>query len=115
MFGNLLYSNATVELIGPALASNFNSLIDILTFLLFLPFLNHIIIPFYPGLSMRIRIGCGLVCSLLSVGITALLQVGQLKFTTYPQLDWLVLPAILLSLGDVLTVVTSKSIIYLYK
>ena len=109
MLGNLFTSNATIDVIGPTLAPNFNSLIDVLTFLIFLPFLNHIIIPFFPVLSMRMRIGCGLVCNLLSVGIAMLLQTGQFNLTEYSRLCWLVLPAVLLSLGDALTVVTSKS------
>ena len=90
------------------LASNFTVLINVVTFLIFLPILNHILIPFIPGFSMRIRIGCGLVCNLLCVAIAALLQVGQFNLTKYSKLGWLIVPAILLSLGDALTVVTSK-------
>ena len=109
MLGNLFASNATIDVIGPSLAPNFNSLIDILTYLNFLPFLNHIIIPFFPVLSMRMRIGCGLVFNISSVGIAMLLQMGQFNLTEHSRLGWLVLPAVLLSLGDALTVVTSKS------
>ena len=92
------------------LASNFTVLINVVTFLIFLPILNHILIPFIPGFSMRIRIGCGLVCNLLCVAIATLLQVGEFNLTSYSKLGWLVVPVVLLSLGDALTVVTSKFI-----
>lgn len=98
-------NKTTVEALGHEnayFASNFLTLINVMTFIIFLPILNHLLIPFVSGFTMRIRIGCGLVCNILCVVIAAIVQVKAFN------LWWLSLPAILVSLGDALTVVTGS-------
>lgn len=60
---------------------------------------------------MKIRIGCGLLCNLLCVITAAILQEKHFNLTSSSQLGWLVLPAILIALGDTLTVVTGELVI----
>ena len=98
-------NKSTVEALGQEnayFASNFLTLVNVMTFIIFLPILNHLLIPFLSGFTMRIRIGCGLLCNLLCVAIAAIVQVKA--FSPW----WLSLPAILISLGDALTVVTGQ-------
>ena len=82
------------------------TLVNVTTYIVVLPILNHILIPFFPRCNMRMRIGCGLACIILSYVIAIFLRARAPDFSLTARLWWLVLPAIVISIGDALTIVT---------
>ena len=85
------------------------SLVNVITWLIVLPVLNHVLIPFfYRYNNMRFRIGCGLVCSILSYFVAIVLRIGAPGLPWTARLWLLVVPAIVFNIGDALTIVTGR-------
>lgn len=92
------------------------SLVNVTTWIIVLPILNHILIPFfYRYNNMRMRIGCGLVCSIISYVIAICLRIGAPRLSFTARLWLLVLPAIVFNIGDALTYVTGIYTCSFYK
>ena len=75
--------------------------------LLFVPLVNHIFIPCVPSLTIRARMGIGMVINILAVGVAAAIEsVGGVA--PLHRALWLVLPTILFTLPEVLTFISGK-------
>ena len=96
------------------LATYLISLINSATIVVFLPIVNHTILPFFSAfaMSLRVRLGIGQVFNLLAALIAMFLQ-GTVEVNNatsdIERLLWLFLPAIILSVGETLTFVTGKA------
>lgn len=94
------------------LLSYFNTLVNTVTILIVLPIVNHVILPFF-NVSLKIRLGIGLLLNLLAIAAATYLQ-GTIEnysaddSTDTKQLLWLFLPSIVLALGEMITFVSSK-------
>ena len=86
------------------------------TVVIFVPILNHVLIPFLPrfNMSLKLRLGSGVVLNVLAfvtaTFIQGIVQEDQ-NVTELDKLLWLLLPAILLALGETLVFVTGNSIL----
>ncbi len=90
-----------------------NELVNVVTIVVFIPLFNHVALPFLPILSMslKFRMIIGLVLNLIAALIAVFLQItveidrndsGNDKFI------WLLLPAIVFSVAETLTIVSCK-------
>ncbi len=90
-----------------------NELVNVVTIVVFIPLFNHVALPFLPILSMslKFRMIIGLVLNLIAALIAVFLQItveidrndsGNDKFI------WLLLPAIIFSVAETLTIVSCK-------
>ena len=91
------------------------TLINTTTIVVFLPIVNHTILPFFYAfsVSLRVRLGIGQVFNVLAVLIAVLLQgvaEENKDITSTIKLLLLFLPAIILSIGESLTFVTGKAL-----
>ena len=96
-----------------ALATYLIALINTATIVIFLPIVNHTILPFFYAfsVSLRVRLGIGQVFNLLAVLIAMLLQGAvevneDVNVTASTKLLLLFFPGIILSIGECLTFVT---------
>lgn len=71
-----------------------------------IPVLNHLVLPFNPGLSMKRRLGVGVFFLLLSVVIAMVIEILQNRIKHL--LLWLLLPTALFAIADMLIFVTGK-------
>ena len=75
-----------------------------------IPVLNHLILPFNPGLNMKMRMGLGVFFLVLSVGVMMLLIIpGKVENQLFL---WLLLPTSLFSIADVLIVITGEYVMW---
>ncbi len=92
-----------------------NDLVNVVTIVIFIPLFNHVALPFLPILSMslKFRMIIGLVLNLIAALIAVFLQItveidrndsGNEKFI------WLLLPTIVFSVAETLTIVSCKLI-----
>ncbi len=84
------------------------------TLILFLTiFLNHVLLPLMPGISMKRRIGMGISFFLTSGLVVTLLKI----LSSYAHLDidllWMIIPVVLYAIGEVLVMVTGICQCYL--
>ncbi len=97
------------------LAPYLNNLVNTITIVIFLPFFNHVALPFLPLLSMslKLRLAIGLTLNLIAILIAVFLQAtvqtGSKGFASEKFL-WLLLPAIVLSVAETITFVSCKII-----
>jgi len=97
-------NNSTVHVIRH-LAPNLLRLCNIVTILICLPILNHLVVPcLQNAVSMKHHIGLGVFLNLCALIASICLEQSQLT----KQLPWLILPAVLLSIGEMLVVATGK-------
>ena len=97
-------SNSTVGVIH-RLAPNLLRLCNIVTILICLPILNHLVVPcLQNAVSMKHHIGLGVFLNLCALIASIFLE----QFVKTDRLPWLLLPAVLLSIGEVLVVATGK-------
>lgn len=82
--------------------------------MVFLPIFNHVLLPFFPRLNMslKLRLAIGLTLNIVAILLAMLLQ-GTAEHTDggviYEKKLWLLLPAVVLSIGETITFVTSRS------
>ena len=82
---------------------------DTLIVLLCLPIVNYFVIPYIPpSLNMKKRIGFGMLLNIGAVISAAVLEKVTYQHTPEYRLLWLMLPALLLSCGELLVFVTGK-------
>ncbi len=97
------------DIIAPYL----KDLINAGTIVIFLPFFNHVALPFLPRLNMslKFRLAIGLILNLIAILIFVFLQAtveingygsGSEKFL------WLLFPTIVLSVAETITAVSCK-------
>ena len=97
-----------VTQINTELFFNVFTLCNILTIMLFLPILNHLIIPCFPTLSMKARVGFGVALNTFAVVVAAIVEGCVHKESFERQLLWLLLPSTLLAIAEVLVSLTCK-------
>ena len=101
---NYYSSNSKVAVIHD-LAPNFLRLCNIVTILICLPILNHLVVPcLQNAVSMKHHIGLGVFLNLGAVIASICLEL----FLPPNRLPWLLLPAVLISIGEVLVFATGK-------
>ncbi len=81
---------------------------NILTILIFLPIVNHLILPYWPSLSMKKRIGAGVFLGALATAVTAILEYTVHRMSYQTQLVCFLLPTTILAISEVLVLATSK-------
>ena len=74
-----------------------------------LPIINHLLIPIQPTINMRLKIGIGYLLHVLSFGVAGLIQWRQHHLTHQQFFYLMVLPMILLSIGETVVFVSSES------
>ena len=72
--------------------------------LIALPIINHIIIPFWPTVSMKLRLGLGFVVHILSFGIAGFIQWKEDTPEQQQFFYWMILPAVFFSVGETVVV-----------
>ena len=82
---------------------NAYSFVDDGVILLFIPFLNHVILPCVPGASMKRRIGVGVFFLLLSTAMATIVQ-WQLHHihSHHMRLFWQFMPIVLFAVAEAL-------------
>ena len=89
----------------------FSTLVNTTVIVTVLPLINHAILPF-TNMSLKVRLSIGQVFNLLAVASATFLQgtveVDGSSKTDKERILWLLLPAILLAFGEMITFVTSK-------
>ena len=97
---NMKYS----EFVFPTLYTIF----DAVSALIYLPLINHLVLPCFPSLSMRKRLGIGSLVNIITLISAAYVQWGTGASDSKHVLLWLLIPGALLPLGEVLMFVTGK-------
>ena len=92
------------------LASNIIWLINAGAILIALPLINHIIIPFWPTINMKIKLGVGFIIHVLSFGIAGFIQWKESILNEQQYFYWMVLPTIFLSVGESFVFVSGEKI-----
>ena len=77
-----------------------------------LPIINHLLIPLQPTINIRLKIGIGYLLHVLSFGVAGLIQWRQDNLTHQQFFYLMVLPMILLSIGETVVFVSSESSYY---
>ena len=75
-----------------------------------LPVINHLLIPLQPTINMRLKIGIGFLLHVLSFGVAGFIQWRQHHLAPQQFFYLMVLPMILLSIGETVVFVSSESI-----
>ena len=82
---------------------------DVSTILISVLIMNYLIIPYLPpSMSMKKRIGFGMLLNIAALVAAAAVEGGTHTSSHERQLLWLLLPGILLALGEVVIFVTGK-------
>ena len=84
---------------------NVYSLLNTMTIILALPLVNHILVPCVPSMTMRERMGIGMAISTVALGCAAYLEWAVADATPLHQALWFILPSIILSVQETLTIV----------
>ena len=86
----------------------FYSIADAVMVLLFLPVLNHLILPYFPLMSIKKRLGFGSFVNFLALGFAAYLQWAKRDASPEHRLLWYLIPVSLLALAELLVFVTGE-------
>ena len=90
------------------LASNVIWIINAGAILVALPVINHLIIPFWPTVNMRLKLGVGFTLHVLSFGIASFIQWKEQVLNNQQFFYWMVLPTIFLSVGETVVFVSGE-------
>ena len=77
--------------------------------LIVLPLINHIIIPFWPTINMRFKLGVGFALHVLSFGVAGFIQWSETTegvLTDQQFFYWMLLPTVLLSTAEAIVFVS---------
>ena len=87
------------------ISSNLFLTVNALVGLLFVPLVNHILIPCVPSLSMRGRMAVGMAIHILSIISAASIEacVRSLHITPLHTELWFILPVVLITIPEILT------------
>ena len=83
--------------------------LNTMTIILALPLVNHILVPCVPSMTIRERIGIGMTIHFVALGCAAYLEWAVADATPLHQALWFILPAVLLSVQETFTDVSSKT------
>ena len=84
------------------------TIFDALIVLICLPLINNLILPCFPSLSMKKRLGFGLLLNIATSVSAAYVQWGTGDLDSEHILLWLLIPGTLLSVGELFIFVTGK-------
>lgn len=93
------------------LTSNVIWIINTGTILIILPLTNHIIIPFWPTVNMKVKLGVGFALHVLSFGVAGFIQWSKTDIgllTNQQFFYWMLLPTILLSTAEAIVFVSGE-------
>ena len=86
----------------------FSTLVNTTVIVTVLPLVNHAILPF-TNMSLKVRLSIGQGFNLLTVASASFLQgTVEVDESNKTRILWLLLPVILLALGEMITFVTSE-------
>ena len=84
------------------------TIFDALCVLIYLPLINHLVLPCFPSLSMKKRLGIGSFINIVTLISAAYVQWGTSASDSKHILLWLLIPGALLPLGELLIFVTGE-------
>ena len=98
----------------PYLTRNVIWIINTGTILITLPLINHIVIPFWPTVNMKLKLGVGFALHVLAFGVAGFIQwsktiEGLLNDQQF--FYWMLLPTILLSTAEAIVFVSGGSLL----
>lgn len=100
-------SDADTRFRNYILPTSYN-IIDDLMVLFFLPVLNHLILPYFPLMSIKKRLGFGALVNFLALGVAAYLHWAKRDASPEHKLLWYLIPVSLLALAELLVFVTGE-------
>ena len=83
-------------------------LLNALSVSLTIPLVNHFLLPCVPSMTMRERMGIGMVITITGLASAAYVEWAIAELTPLHQAMWFILPSVLLSVQEVFTAVTSN-------
>ena len=89
---------------------NVYPIINTLSLIVFLPLVNHLMVPCIPSMTIRGKIGLGMGIAVLSLGLGALLEWAVANASSLHKALWFTIPIILLALPEVFVFVSGKVI-----
>ena len=90
---------------------NVYPIINTLSLIVFLPLVNHLMVPCIPSMTIRGKIGLGMGIAVLSLGLGALLEWAVENASPLSKALWFTIPSILLTLPEVFVFVSGKVLI----
>ena len=94
------------------LTTNVIWIINTGTTLIILPLINHIIIPFWPTVNMKVKLGMGFALHVVSFGVAGFIQWSKTRLTEQQFFYWMLLPAILLSTAEAVVFVSGEFLLH---
>ena len=98
-----------------AIFPNVYMYVNAVTITLFLPLVNHILVPCIPSMTIREKIGIGMAITIVGVSVSAYLEwtVHDLNIKPLYSALLLMIPTILLAIQEVFSAVSGKCNFYL--
>ena len=104
------YGSRSSVVVITRLAPNLLRLCNIVTILICLPVMNHLVVPYLQNVvSMKHHIGLGVILNLGALITSICLERFQSAIAN--PLPWLLIPAVILSIGEMLVVTTGEKFI----
>ena len=103
-----LTEGITNSRLAHAIFPNVYILLNTLSLFIFLPIINHFFIPCMPSVTIRQRIGIGMVIAILSLGLGAFLEWIVSDLSPLHKALWFTIPTVLLTLPEVFVFVSGK-------
>ena len=92
-----------------SIGGSYNSLINSSVVIFFIPLLNNLFLPCVPGVSIKKRIGVGVVFFFLSTLVATVINLTIGDINSHSMLRfWLTIPVMLLALGDALVFISGE-------
>ena len=94
--------------VSQAFTPNIYAFLNTLSLMVFLPLVNHLLVPCVPSLTIRGKIAIGFVITILSLSLILVLEFTLSKQSALQRFLWYAVPSILLTLPEVLVLVSGK-------
>ena len=94
---------------NPYFASNIIWVINCSIIVIILPVINHLVLPFWPNIRIKFKLGVGILLNVISLAVGTFLLWWEKVLSPQQQFCWLVLPAVLFSVAEALVFVSGKS------
>ena len=103
-------TNTTLAIVpgNPYFASNIIWVINCGIIIIILPVINHLVLPFWPNVSIKSKLGVGILLNVLSLAFGGYIIWWQKPLTSEQLFCWLILPALLISIAEALVFVSGK-------
>lgn len=85
---------------------NVYPILNTVSMIVFLPIVNHVLVPCIPSMTIRSKMTIGLVIAVLSLAIGALLEYTMSNKSPLHKALWFIIPSILLTLPEVFVFVS---------